>query len=65
MFGRHGTPVVTTPVGSEGMQWSEGGAWGGAGGATDVDSIVEDAVRMYEDQSQWYVGGAHPEFMPL
>jgi hypothetical protein len=56
---RYGTPVVTTRVGSEGMRWSEAGAWGGAGGATDVDAIVEDAVRLYEQQQHWCAAWLH------
>lgn len=49
----HGLPVVTTPIGSEGMQHAARGGdarWGGYGSALDAVSIVEQAVDLYENQ---------------
>ena len=48
----HGLPVVTTPIGSEGMNYGEDGdaMWGGCGGGLDADAIVRDAVNLYQNQ---------------
>ncbi|KAK3241404.1 hypothetical protein CYMTET_48832 [Cymbomonas tetramitiformis] len=49
----HGLPVVTTLIGSEGMEWAGEGSWGGLGGAVDSSTVVSDAVRMYRDEQLW------------
>jgi hypothetical protein len=64
-----GVPVLTTPIGAEGMHWHTGSATAGYGcsacetaagefgGAIadidDVDSFAEQAVQLYCDQDQW------------
>jgi len=45
-----GTPVVTTPVGAEGM--NEGLPWGGLI-AENVDAFVQAAVKLYQTQNLW------------
>eukprot|EP01103_Thecamoeba_quadrilineata_P002947 TRINITY_DN1278_c0_g1_i4.p1 TRINITY_DN1278_c0_g1~~TRINITY_DN1278_c0_g1_i4.p1 ORF type:complete len:185 (+),score=43.92 TRINITY_DN1278_c0_g1_i4:841-1395(+) len=45
-----GLPVVTTPIGAEGM--SDELEWGGLV-ASNVDSFVEESCRMYQDHELW------------
>jgi len=45
-----GTPVVTSPVGSEGMLDSDD--WGGSV-ATNSEEFVDAAVSLYQDESKW------------
>ena len=59
-----GLPVVTTPVGAEGMVpgvdqlWTRGGAsdgsdWGGRWCAVDAAGVARDAVALHEDRLEW------------
>ncbi|CAM9240368.1 unnamed protein product, partial [Ectocarpus fasciculatus] len=45
-----GTPVVTTPVGAEGMH---GGELFGGIVADSAEGLVDAAVRLYSDEEQW------------
>jgi glycosyltransferase involved in cell wall biosynthesis len=52
----HGTPVVTTPVGAEGMLGVGGdaaGAWGGLGANATAEALAADASRLYADAELW------------
>lgn len=61
----HGLPVCTTPIGSEGMtledaaepsmqsMQSRAPSWGGLCGGTTAEEIINDAVRLYTEQSLW------------
>ena len=51
----HGTPVVTSVIGSEGMALPEdaGTCWGGYGNSTRAQGLVDDAVRLYTDRRAW------------
>jgi hypothetical protein len=55
----HGLPVVTTVIGSEGMEDPQNNCtmkdtWGGRGGAKNAEDIINDAVSMYlSTPSQW------------
>jgi len=49
----NGLPVVTTPVGSEGLDADDGAPWGGAGGATTADEVVAHAVELYRNAELW------------
>jgi glycosyltransferase involved in cell wall biosynthesis len=61
----HGLPVVTTPIGAEGMVpgvdalWEERGEdgdedeWGGRWQSLDAASIARDAVALHEDEEAW------------
>ncbi|QDZ23202.1 hypothetical protein A3770_09p57200 [Chloropicon primus] len=46
-----GTPVCTTPVGSEGLL--DSGGWGGLGSATTASEFAESAVLLHEDKETW------------
>ncbi|KAK9811810.1 hypothetical protein WJX72_010518 [[Myrmecia] bisecta] len=48
----HGLPVVTTSVGSEGMQ-VEGKPWGGVAEANDAERFAEQAAELYLDAEAW------------
>ena len=61
----HGLPVVTTPIGAEGMRpedalWSdfesikdEEEDWGGRWRSLDAASFARDAVALHEDAGAW------------
>ena len=61
----HGLPVVTTPIGAEGMRpgkdalWSGNDAedqeedWGGRWRSLDAASFARDAVALHEDAGEW------------
>jgi hypothetical protein len=49
---RHGLPVCTTPVGSEGME-AAGAGWGGLHGAATAEEVAVDAARLYTDEALW------------
>ena len=58
----HGLPVITTVIGSEGMEGMEGPrtggsrsaeTWGGAGTATTARQLIDDTVRLYTDKDAW------------
>ena len=49
---RFGCPVITTPVGSEGMTSDNNGQWGGSI-AFDSDSFVQSAIDVYTNESKW------------
>ena len=59
-----GTPVVTTPIGSEGMRTAAQpptgsraedapSSWGGLCDATDAAGLAADAVRLHTDRTLW------------
>ena len=48
----HGLPVVTTPVGSEGLEAS-GATWGGLCSATTAEELAHDAVELYRNTALW------------
>lgn len=48
---RAGTPVVTTPIGAEGMTLSEG-VFGGEI-ARDADCFAREAIRLYSENAAW------------
>ena len=61
---QNGLPVVTTPVGAEGMVpgaeklWrpndiDDGEVWGGRWRSTDAAGIAADAVALHEDRDAW------------
>ncbi|KAK9839692.1 hypothetical protein WJX81_006431 [Elliptochloris bilobata] len=58
----HGLPVVTTPIGAEGMhldgsaaepQAAAHSAWGGLWASCDADGLAADAARLYTDPALW------------
>jgi len=48
----HGTPVVSTPIGSESMGSRH--LWGPSGACDSAESIAKEAVRLHEDPTAWY-----------
>ena len=58
-------PVVTTPIGAEGLlplseeehhttaEAEDGGAWGGLWTPTDAGSFASASVRLYTDEALW------------
>mmetsp|Transcript_20980 Transcript_20980/g.34198 ORF Transcript_20980/g.34198 Transcript_20980/m.34198 type:complete len:425 (+) Transcript_20980:110-1384(+) len=51
---RYGVPVVTTPIGSEGMTLHSGGReWGGEYECYNPEDLVEASCRLYEKPVQW------------
>ena len=55
----HGVPVVTTCIGSEGID-SKDAEWGGIV-AESVDEFVDGAIRLYTDQTFWDRASKHGE----
>ncbi len=52
---RYGCPVITTPIGSEGMEIELGDGddrWGGYI-CQSTDSFVKDAIDIYTDETKW------------
>ena len=49
---RCGLPVVSTPIGAEGMMYNDSEPWGGAV-ASNVDDFVEASVSMYTQIATW------------
>ncbi|KAA8491663.1 hypothetical protein FVE85_9710 [Porphyridium purpureum] len=60
----NGLPVVTTPVGAEGMvpgvDWlwrpqhdADDGEWGGRWGSVDAEGVASDALLLHEDPEAW------------
>ena len=49
---RFGCPVVTTPIGSEGMTDDNDDQWGGSI-AFDSDGFVQSAIDIYTNESKW------------
>ena len=55
----HGLPVVTTPIGAEGMQQPGGSdaaqaaEWGGLCTATSAEQLAADTVRLVSDETLW------------
>lgn len=49
----HGLPVVTTPIGSEGMLGAEG-AWGGMYAANGAEEVARHASQLYSDDALWH-----------
>ena len=55
----HGLPVVTTPVGSEGLKEMQGSKdapsrWGGLCTSDTPEKIAADAIELYQNPSLWY-----------
>jgi len=50
---RYGTPVVTTPIGSENMTDPISNEWGGSWSGTTKEELCNAAVNLYTDESLW------------
>ena len=61
---KYGIPVVTTPIGSEGMGWNHSGFWPGRVVHND-DQFVRAAIDLYQNVCQWnQATSTIPEFLP-
>lgn len=48
----YGLPVVTTPIGSEGML-SSSDEWGGEASATSIPAFCDAAIKLYTNEDAW------------
>lgn len=51
---KYGCPVITTPVGSEGMGDHNCNDWGGFGTAITEQDIIRDFIALYTDKEVWF-----------